>query len=94
MPVSPAPNFEHEHEKFRKRLPGWMAKSLRGLTQSSPWLRWPAALVLIIAGIFGFLPILGFWMVPLGLVLVVQDIPPLQAPLARLFAYINRKWPA
>ena len=71
-----------------------MAKALRGLTQSSPWLRWPAAFVLIIAGVFGFLPILGFWMVPLGLVLIVQDIPPLREPLTRLFAYIDRKWPA
>jgi hypothetical protein len=71
-----------------------MAKSLRGLAQSSPWLRWPAAFVLIIAGFFGFLPILGFWMVPLGVVLIVQDVPPLREPLARLLGYIERKWPA
>jgi hypothetical protein len=85
------PNLKREREKFRRRLPGWMAKSLRGLSQSSPWLRWPAAFALIIAGVFGFLPILGFWMVPLGLALIVQDIPPLREPLARLFAYIDRK---
>ena len=88
------PKLKHEREKFRRRLPDWMANALRGLAQSSPWLRWPAAFVLIIAGVFGFLPILGFWMVPLGLVLIVQDVPPLQEPLARLFAYIERKWPA
>jgi len=31
--------------------------------------------VLIIGGIMGFLPILGFWMVPLGLVILSVDVP-------------------
>lgn len=88
------PKLKQQRDKFRRHLPDWMAKSLRGYARSPPWLRWPAAFVLILAGVFGFLPILGFWMVPLGLVLIVPDIPPLQAPLARLFAYIDRKWPA
>src|SRR5690242_12251733 len=88
------PKLKKQREKFRRPLPDWMAKSLRSLAQSSAWLRWPAALVLIMAGVFGFLPILGFWMVPLGFVLIVQDIPPLREPLTRLFAYIDRKWPA
>ena len=30
---------------------------------------------LIIAGILGFLPILGFWMIPLGFLVLSQDIP-------------------
>ena len=30
---------------------------------------------LIICGILGFLPVLGFWMVPLGIVVLSQDIP-------------------
>jgi len=34
--------------------------------------------LLVIGGIFGFLPILGFWMIPAGLVLVALDVPPLR----------------
>jgi len=30
---------------------------------------------LIIGGILGFLPVLGFWMVPLGLMVLSIDIP-------------------
>jgi len=30
---------------------------------------------LVIGGIFGFLPVLGFWMVPLGLVVIFFDVP-------------------
>lgn len=31
--------------------------------------------VLIVGGILGFLPILGFWMVPLGLLVLSNDLP-------------------
>lgn len=34
--------------------------------------------VAMICGVFGFLPIVGFWMLPLGVVLVALDIPPLR----------------
>jgi hypothetical protein len=30
---------------------------------------------LVIGGIFGFLPVLGFWMIPLGLVVMFFDVP-------------------
>ena len=30
---------------------------------------------LVGGGVLGFLPILGFWMIPLGLVILGQDIP-------------------
>ena len=30
---------------------------------------------LVFCGLLGFLPILGFWMIPLGLVVLSQDIP-------------------
>ena len=31
--------------------------------------------LLIIFGLFGFLPVLGFWMIPLGLVILSADFP-------------------
>lgn len=39
------------------------------------WIRRGAGALLIVGGILGFLPILGFWMLPLGLVLISDDIP-------------------
>jgi purine-cytosine permease-like protein len=29
----------------------------------------------VVMGLFGFLPILGFWMVPVGLLILSHDIP-------------------
>ncbi len=41
-----------------------------------PGVRTILGLLLIVAGFFGFLPILGFWMTPVGAVLVALDVPP------------------
>lgn len=32
-------------------------------------------LLLMVGGVFGFLPVLGFWMFPLGLAFIALDIP-------------------
>jgi len=48
-----------------------------------PGLRTLVGLLLFVAGFFGFLPILGFWMTPLGAVLMAMDVPPLRRWVAR-----------
>jgi hypothetical protein len=59
---------------------------------SSRLVRIPLALLLVVGGVLSFLPILGLWMLPLGLLLIAQDVPFLQAPLARMLGWIERKW--
>ncbi len=49
------------------------------------------AIGFMIGGVLGFLPVLGFWMFPLGIVLLAIDLPWLRGPFARLLALINRK---
>ncbi len=49
--------------KWRFRLP-----------KSRP-LRIALGILLVILGFFGFLPILGFWMIPLGLAILSYEIP-------------------
>ncbi|HEX7038235.1 MAG TPA: hypothetical protein VF210_20895 [Pseudomonadales bacterium] len=47
------------------------------------WARWQVApgirsllgLLLMVAGVLGFLPVLGFWMFPLGVAFVALDLP-------------------
>jgi hypothetical protein len=41
-----------------------------------PGLRAVLGLVLIVFGIFGFLPVLGFWMIPFGIAIAALDIKP------------------
>ncbi|MGI9463269.1 MAG: hypothetical protein ACR2OM_04990 [Aestuariivirgaceae bacterium] len=42
---------------------------------TSRLIRIPIGILLILFGFLGFLPVLGFWMVPLGLLILSVDIP-------------------
>ncbi len=39
------------------------------------WLRVPLGATLIVGGIFGILPLVGFWMIPVGLSVLALDFP-------------------
>lgn len=75
------------------KLPEKVGNFVRWLRQPSSMLvRIPLALLLIVGGILSFLPILGIWMLPLGLLLIAQDVPFLQKPLADALGWVERKW--
>ena len=70
--------------RIEAELPPRLARAMRWLRHpDSRLIRIPAGLALMIGGVFSFLPILGAWMLPLGLMLLAADIPPLQRPMAR-----------
>ena len=48
-----------------------------------PGVRGVAGVSLMIGGVLGFLPVLGFWMFPAGLALLSLDVPPLRRRLDR-----------
>ena len=78
---------------FEAKLSPRPASFVRWLRRpSSRLVRIPLAALLILGGIFSFLPILGLWMLPLGLLLFAQDVPPLQKPMAQGLGWIERKW--
>ena len=52
-----------------------------------PGVRSLVGLLCVAGGVVGFLPILGFWMLPVGLALIALDIPPLRR---RLLAWARR----
>jgi hypothetical protein len=78
--------FERKLPPRPARFVGWLRKP------SSQWVRIPLAILLMVGGVFAFLPVLGFWMLPLGLILIAQDLPFLQSPLARALGWAERKW--
>ena len=78
---------------FEGRLPAGPARFVGWLRRpSSRYFRIPLAFLLIIGGVFSFLPVLGLWMLPLGLLLFAQDVPVLQKPMARMLGWVERKW--
>lgn len=47
--------------------------SFRLKLPESRWLRTLIGVLLVFGGLLGFLPVLGFWMVPLGLLVLSHD---------------------
>jgi uncharacterized RDD family membrane protein YckC len=56
------------------------------------WLRVVIALLLIVASVFWFLPVLGLWMLPLGLLLLAEDIPPLRRWVVQNMLRLHAWW--
>ncbi|MDB5503574.1 MAG: hypothetical protein JWR89_3476 [Tardiphaga sp.] len=78
---------------FETKIPPGPAKFVGWLRKpSSKLVRIPLALLLVLGGIFSILPVLGLWMLPLGLVLIAQDIPLLEKPVAQFLGWLERKW--
>jgi hypothetical protein len=78
--------FEGRLSPRPAKFVGWLRRP------SSRYSRVPLAILLIVGGIFSFLPVLGLWMLPLGPLLFAQDVPVLQKPMARMLGWLERKW--
>ena len=80
-------------DRLQGRLPNWIARPVGGLRKpDARWIRIPSGVLLIVGGFLGFLPILGFWMVPLGVLLLALDVPFLRRPTAGLMIRGERRW--
>jgi hypothetical protein len=86
-----------EHHKHLNRLTARLPAPIRRavdwlLRPSSKWLRMPLGVVLILGGFLGFLPILGFWMVPLGALFLAEDIPVARRATVWAIEAVSRWW--
>lgn len=74
--------FHRQFDALERMIPG--SKGVIGRLRSNRWrlVRLPLALVLIVGGVFSFLPVLGAWMLPLGLLLLAIDLPFLRGPIS------------
>ncbi len=56
--------------RVRRRVQVWAKRRL------PPGVRLLAGLALMVGGVLGFLPVLGFWMFPLGVAVAALDVVP------------------
>ena len=92
--TSVALQHEHRLERLIDRLPGRLRATVRWLRRpSSRWVRIPAGLLLIAGGVLAVLPLLGLWMLPLGLILLAEDVPLLRTWRDRVLIWIERRRP-
>jgi hypothetical protein len=90
------PHDRHHHlvERLIDRLPKRAQAPTRWLRRpSSRWLRIPAGVLLVVGGFLSILPLFGLWMLPLGLLLLAEDVPPLRWVRDRILERIQRHRP-
>jgi hypothetical protein len=80
---------------LERELPDRMVRAIRWLRDpDARWVRLPLAVLCIIGGLLWFLPVLGIDLLPIGLLLIAEDVPFLRKPMARLMIWLERKWVA
>jgi hypothetical protein len=85
---------ERRLEQLIDRLPRRLRSVVRWLRRpSSRWVRIPAGLLLIGGSFLSILPVFGLWMLPLGLVLLAEDVTPLRRARDRVLDWIARRRP-
>jgi hypothetical protein len=76
------------------RLPRRVRSAVRFVRQpSGRRLRIPLGILLMLGGVFGFLPIVGFWMLPIGLALLADDVRLLRSVRSRVLDWVERHRP-
>jgi hypothetical protein len=60
-------------------------------THPNHWLRKTVGILLVIGGLLGFLPVLGYWMLPLGLALLAVDWPVARRAYRQLVSWWGRR---
>ncbi|MEH3148420.1 MAG: hypothetical protein PGN34_24545 [Methylobacterium frigidaeris] len=93
MTDATARDWDERVERGLAKLPERLRDAVTWLRGPSRlWARLPAALLLVLGGMLWFLPVLGLWMLPLGLALVAEDVPGLKPWLERAARAIERLW--
>ncbi len=77
---------------MERRIPGLRRPLRLLLRDGGGMVRMPFAVLLMAGGLFSFLPFLGVWMLPLGLVLLSLDFVLLRRPTARMMVLGERLW--
>lgn len=93
-PTGRDPDRERRLDLLLRRLPPRLQNGVRWLRRpAARWVRIPAALLLVLGGLLSILPVFGLWMLPLGLVLLAEDVPPLARATGRILAWIEHHRP-
>jgi hypothetical protein len=72
-----------------------VTKAIRWLrTPESRWKRLAFGMLFILGSFFWFLPVIGIEWLPIGLMLIAQDVPILRRPAARLMLWLEHRWMA
>lgn len=81
--------LEHACARLEEHLPRPIRRAFHWIRgPSAKLLRIPIGIVCILGGFLWFLPILGVWMLPVGLLLLAEDVKPMRRPVGRAILWM------
>jgi hypothetical protein len=87
--------LDRAYDGLEREVPDRVARVIRCLRDpKARWIRIPLGVLLIVASMFWFLPVVGIEFLPLGLLLIAQDVPFLRRPVGRFMIWLEQKWVA
>ena len=92
MSVKSRARLDRLYDRLGRDYPAFAGFLAWARSPKARLVRLPVGLLLICGGLLSILPILGLWMLPLGLLLIAIDFPPLQTPVAWVIIKGQRWW--
>jgi hypothetical protein len=85
--------LDRAYDELERAAPDRLARMIARVRRPAARLvRIPVGVLCIIGSFFWFLPVLGLWFLPLGLLLIAQDVRFLRRPVGRLTLYLLDRW--
>ena len=85
---------DHRLERLIRRLPEHRQGAVRWLrSPAARWVRLPLGVLCILGSLLFILPIFGLWMLPIGLLILAEDVPMLRRMRTRVLNWIERHRP-
>lgn len=83
--------FDRQFDYVANLVPGFR-RPVQAIRARGWWIiRLPLAFLFILGGLFSFLPVLGIWMLPFGLLLLAVDLPLLRGPVSAFLIRTRRR---
>lgn len=85
--------LDRAFDELEQHVPARLGRMIKWLRQpQARWVRLPLGVLCIIGSFLWFLPVLGLWFLPLGLLLVAQDVRVLRRPVGKMTLYLLARW--
>ena|SRR5688572_19231898 len=86
-------DLDRAFDTLEQEAPDRVAKAIHWLrSPASRWVRIPLGVLFIAGGLLWFLPVVGIELLPIGLLLIAQDVPFLKKPVGRGMLWLEHKW--
>lgn len=85
--------LDRAYEGLEEEVPDRVSRAIRWLREpKARKVRIPLGVLFLAGGLLWFLPVVGVELIPIGLLLIAQDVPFLRKPVGRAMLWLERKW--